>query len=200
MKKKKNVPLAKENKAAEEVKPDSSLVPKQPQNDPVNDSLFSLDQIPKKQLETAEALGIPLTAIFTRMNLWSASVEARIQLLTEGINDNPERTIKLLQAEAIKQREAMQAQRNTQPQTREEPEAAQSQHNQLLQIVGVAKQAGLIGGPTEDPFTAAIKEGMIKNAVESMNSDAQMGRAIKEHVISSLAQKVAKGITETVIL
>jgi len=192
MRKKKNVPLATEKKAENENDP--VVVSQQPQNASVDDSLFNLDQIPKKQLETAEALGIPLTAIFTRMNLWSASVEARIQLLAENISQNPQKTIELLKQEAVKARETFNSQ-----QTQPTPTQAEAGQGDLSQLAGLAKVLG-VGGSQEDPFSAAIKEGMIKNAVESMNSDAQMGRAIKEHVISSLAQKVAKSITETVVL
>ena len=192
MKKKKNVQLATEKEAVDAVKTVENVAPKPSQDVDSNPVLFNLADFPEEKVALAEEIGIPLKRIINRMNSWSTSVEARIEILARGINENPEKTLQLLQREALKAREEY-----ARSQGQAGPQQAQPGGG-LGEMLQYAKMLG-ISADTEDPFSKALKESMIKNAMESMNSDAQMGRSIKEHVVASLAQRVAKDITEKVI-
>jgi hypothetical protein len=173
--------------------PSESIPPIETQKTSPETLLFDLSTFDQEKVKMAEELGIPLNAIADTMNAWSASVEKRFDILAAGVAKSPERTIQLLQEMNQRARAEYEKTHQNQQQQQSTGEGGE---------IGLIKQLGGLlgsGGGEEDEFQKEFKKRMYDSAFSAMDSDRAMGKAIKDHVVASLAQNVAKKIAEEVV-
>ena len=162
--------------------------------------------IPKKAKGMAKAAGIDLEGVENMaplINNWASSVEERLNANTgllkqiiEAIPNLPEQTIKVLKAEAEKQRAEMMQQRQIQPQPQGQPQSGGGVDmlSMVSQFLPMLTGAG--SNPMQDKINS-LAASLLERALDKVTQPDLFTKFFEEEVARAKAKAMAAAVIST---
>jgi hypothetical protein len=138
--------------------------------------------IDESKLQMAEGLGIPIRGILS----WAYTIEQNVIALNNGMTQ--------LGVDLKPLVDAVKARQPAGPQTNPS-QGGQPNLMALAQQFGPGILQAITGGGSNDAFYNAFQQKVLDRALSSMDSDAAIGKAIKDQIVSKLAAQVVTSAT-----